>query len=77
MKKYELKSEAERCGVSTEKNAEYIEKLSKMINCKTVWTKDDENREEYERFYSVLDELFPNITKKAKKLAKNLLKQNN
>ena len=68
MKKIKLGAESERLGVSEKVGAEYVKKLSKMINCKTVWTKDAENREEYERFYSVLDELFPNITKKAKKL---------
>ena len=68
MKKYELKSEAERCGVSAEKNAEYVEKLSKMINCKTVWTRDGKNQEEFSKFYSTLEALFPNVAQKAKKL---------
>ena len=66
MKRIKLGSESDRLGVSEEVCAEYVKKLSKMINCKTVWTKDGENREEYERFYSVLDELFPNISKKVK-----------
>lgn len=68
MKKRVLKCESERHGVTAEKNAEYVSKLSQMINCKTVWTPNDENAAEYKKFYSVLDELFPNITKKAKKL---------
>ena len=68
MKKVNLKLESERRGVSAEKNAEYASKLSKMINCKTVWTKNDENKAEFEKFYATLGELFPNLTKKAKKL---------
>lgn len=68
MKKVSLRSESERLGVSAERNAEYVKKLSKMINCKTVWTKNDENKAEFDKFYSVLDELFPNLAKKAKKL---------
>ena len=68
MKKRVLKCESERHGVSADKNAEYVCKLSQMINCKTVWTPNDENESEFKRFYSVLDELFPNITKCAKKL---------
>ena len=68
MKKYELKSEAERCGVSAEKNAEYVEKLSKMINCKTVWTADGQYDSEFAKFYSLLDELFPILSARAQRL---------
>lgn len=68
MKKYELKPETERRSVSTEKNAEYVGKLSRMINCKTVWTHEDTHKAEFEKFYATLEELFPNITQKAKKL---------
>lgn len=64
----ELKTEAERCGVSAEKTREYVAKLSRMINCKTVWTREGENRAEYQRFYKVLEELFPTLTAKAEKL---------
>ncbi len=68
MKKRILKSESERRGVSAEQSREYVKKLSAMINCKTVWTPDDVNKAEFEKFYSVLDGLFPNLTAKAKKL---------
>lgn len=68
MKKVNLKPEKERRGASAEQNAEYVAKLSKMINCKTVWTKNDENKAEFEKLYATLDELFPNLTKRAKKL---------
>ena len=68
MKKQMLKSEAERKGVSTEKNREYVKKLSEMVGCKTVWTRDGEHKDQFERFYSVLEKEFPNVSKKAKKL---------
>ena len=57
-----------RKGVSPEVNAIYVEKLSRMIACKTVWTHTDENRTEYQRFYDLLAELFPNLQAKAQKL---------
>ena len=62
------KSEAQRKGVTTEQNTAYVAKLSQMIGCKTVWTHSGENDAEYQRFYGVLEELFPNIAAKAKKL---------
>ena len=68
MKKRELKSESCRLGVTPERAREYKDKLSKMISCKTVWTKDGENAGEFERFYSVIDELFPTLTSMAKRL---------
>ena len=68
MSKINLKSEAERLGVSKEKNTEYAAKLSKMINCKTVWTLKGDNNDEFARFYALLDELFPRLTERAKRL---------
>ena len=68
MKKPMLKSEAERRGVSAEQNREYVDKLSRMIDCKTVWTREGTNRAEYERFYRTLEELFPRLAAHAKKL---------
>ena len=68
MKKYILKSESERRGVSDEKNYEYASKLSEMINCKTVWTASNENEREFANFYLLIDRLFPNLTAKARKL---------
>lgn len=60
--------ESARCGVSEEKNREYTEKLSKMIACRTVYTSDGKYRGEFERFYGIVKEMFPNIEKRAKKL---------
>ncbi len=68
MKKNELKSEAERKGVSVEKNVEYVKKLSEMINCKTVWTVDGEYDSEFAKFYALLDELFPTLCARAERL---------
>ena len=50
MRKRVLKNESERKGVSPEKSREYVEKLSEMISCKTVWTRDGENASEFDRF---------------------------
>ena len=69
MKKRKLKSESERLRPTPEKNREYVKKLSRMINCKTVWTKTGENREEFDKFYSVLAEEFPLLSSKAKRLS--------
>lgn len=68
MRKRVLLDATQRKGVDLDTNREYVEKLSKMINCKTVWTRDGANQAEFERFYDTLDELFPNIKAKAKKL---------
>ena len=58
----------QRKGVTTEETAVYVEKLSRMIECKTVWTQEGVNRGEFQRFYTLVDELFPNLAEKAKKL---------
>ena len=68
MKKEIQINETERKNVSVECNKEYVNKLSQMINCKTVWTRDERNRAEFDKFYSALEELFPAVTQKAKKL---------
>ena len=69
MKRAELNATAARRGVSAEQNARYVEKLSAMINCKTVWTHEGTNDGEFARFYALLDELFPHLTARAEKLA--------
>lgn len=57
-----------RKNVTKEVNAGYVAKLSRMVNCKTVWTHDGRYTAEFQRFYAVLEELFPDLTAKAKKL---------
>ena len=68
MKKYDLKHEAQRRGVSPELDAVYAEKLSRMVGCKTVWTHEGTFDGEFRRFYALLDELFPCLAAKAEKL---------
>ena len=58
----------ERRGVTPEANAAYVQKLSKMVDCKTVWTHDGRYEAEFRKFYAVIEELFPNLAAKAKKL---------
>ena len=60
--------EKNRKNASAEENALYVKKLSQMVNCKTVWTHEGRYEAEFQRFYDTLAELFPNLTKKAKKL---------
>ena len=60
--------EKNRKNASAEENALYVKKLSRMVNCKTVWTHDGRYEAEFQSFYKELEELFPNLTKKAKKL---------
>ena len=69
MTKRILKDESCRKGVSAEKNSEYSKKLSRMINCKTVWTRDGQNISEFERFYTTLEEEFPALAARAERLS--------
>ena len=69
MSYYKLKSQNERCSVSPDKINEYVEKLSALIECKTVWTRDGQNKEEFDKFYSRIAEKFPNIAAKATRLS--------
>lgn len=63
-----LTDESLRKRASKEQNDRYVEVLSKMINCKTVFTETNENAAEYERFYDVIEKEFPNISQKAERL---------
>jgi carboxypeptidase PM20D1 len=58
----------QRKGVSPEVNAGYVEKLSQMIACKTVWTHEGTNAAEFQKFYRLIDALFPHLAAKAEKL---------
>lgn len=68
MKAVALQPEKNRRGVSPEKNREYVEKLSELLSCKTVWTREGENEGEFQRFYALLPRLFPNLTARAERL---------
>ena len=60
--------ELKRKNVAPDIIATYVEKLSRMVNCKTVWTHDGCNEAEFQRFYVELEALFPLLTARAKKL---------
>lgn len=68
MKTMKIDTTPSRRGASAEKNQEYAEKLSRMIDCKTVWTHDGENEGEFRRFYELLPRLFPNLAARAERL---------
>lgn len=68
MKKRELKPQENRKNVSPEKYKAYAATLKKMVDCKTVFTRNGENKGEYEKFNAVLKECFPNLSEKAEKL---------
>ena len=69
MSYYKLKDESERCSVPVEKNKEYVNKLSELIDCQTVWTRDGKNKSEFDNFYAKIEEIFPNVSAKAKRLS--------
>ena len=68
MKRRNLQPEAGRKNVSKDVLASYVKTLKNMVDCKTVFDKENSNREEYEKFYKVLEEEFPNLHKRAKRL---------
>lgn len=68
MKKLALQPESARCTVSEDAQNKYLEKLSRMIACKTVWTANNANAEHYARLYSAIEEMFPNLSKAATRL---------
>lgn len=43
----------------------YIQKLKRMVDCRTVYYQDGRNKKEYDRFYEVLKEEFPLLSRKA------------
>ncbi len=68
MKKRTLLAQSQRKNATAEQNRQYAAALKKMIDCKTVWTKNDENRNEFAKFYQVVAEAFPTLHEKAKRL---------
>lgn len=63
-----LKGEGSRKNVSPEQNLYYAYKLKKMVDCKTVFKSNGENQSEYDKFYKVLEEIFPLLHQRAKRL---------
>ena len=68
MKKRILRPESERKNATPEQNTRYAAILKQMVDCKTVWTKNGENRENYDRFYQVVADNFPLLHSRAKRL---------
>lgn len=68
MSKRKLGEEAQRKNVTPEQNKEYISTLKKMVDCKTVFTTDQANKAEYEKFYKVLEEAFPLLHERAERM---------
>ena len=68
MKKRKLLPESARCNATFQQNAAYSATLKRMVDCKTVWTKNQENADEYRRFYEVIAESFPTLHAKAERL---------
>ncbi len=68
MKKTALLPESARKHTAPEQNAAYAATLKRMVDCKTVWTPDGENRAEYEKFYQVVAEAFPTLHSCAQRL---------
>lgn len=62
------KTQSSRKNAGPDQTAMYAEKLSRMIGCKTVWTPDNQYQTEFDRFYELLDTMFPTLTAKAEKL---------
>ena len=68
MKKRILSPETERKNASDEQIFAYAAVLKKMTDCKTVWTKAGKYKAEFDRFYRVIEENFPTLHNKAKRL---------
>ncbi|MBQ4545587.1 MAG: M20/M25/M40 family metallo-hydrolase [Oscillospiraceae bacterium] len=52
----------------SERLPEYVRILSEMVNCKTVFDEKGENKAEFEKFYSVIEENFPNLSRNAERI---------
>ncbi len=65
MKKRVLAPEGNRKNVSAQVLESYTDTLSQMINCKTVFTHNNENQAEFDKLYKILEERFPTLTQKA------------
>ena len=58
----------QRKTVTPEVNSGYVKKLSQMVGCKTVWTREGTYDAEFQRFYAELERLFPTLSARAEKL---------
>lgn len=68
MKKRILADEGRRKNASPERIKEYVKTLKKMVDCKTVYTKNMANKASYDAFYEILRQEFPTLSLKAERL---------
>lgn len=68
MKKPILQGENNRKNTTPEKLERYVKTLKRMVDCKTVFSKDFVNQPEYDEFYRILEQEFPLLHKNAKRL---------
>lgn len=68
-KRRSLSPEDSRKNCSQEVCVRYAETLKRMVDCKTVFTRDFANQREFDRFYRVLSECFPTLSAKAERLS--------
>lgn len=68
MEKKILGNESERKNVSEETLQQYVTKLKKMLNCRTVFLRDQSNKGEFDKFYQVINDNFPHVVKRAERL---------
>ena len=65
MKKRTLLPQSSRKNVGPERNMQSAAVVKQMVDCNTVWQKDGENREEYQKFYQVVADSFPTLHSKS------------
>ncbi len=68
MRKQILPGEEQRKNAAPENIGKYIKTLKKMIDCKTVFTKEFTNQAAYDEFYQVLEREFPLLHARAKRM---------
>ena len=68
MKRPALLPEEKRETPSPEVCRGYADTLKRMVDCKTVFTRDGSNQASFDRFYRVIGESFPTLTANAERL---------
>ena len=63
-----MPGEEQRKNAAPENIGKYIKTLKKMIDCKTVFTKEFTNQAAYDEFYQVLEREFPLLHARAKRM---------
>lgn len=68
MKRRELLTESSRKNATPEKNTRYAAILKEMVDCATVWSKENTNAAEFAKFYEVIAGSFPLLHSRATRL---------